>query len=146
MKKNGAIAKAKPKKPSKAEKARAADSQSAPTEAGQVRGLGRKTVDIKMVAMTCARLGKVHASGNKTDPNQDEEEDKTPKTPTTETTRSPDVSVESPVVPRRLFCSQLLTEEQKTGKVRRDVFFLRTLMKTISLQLTCKPSQRMPAK
>ena len=68
-----------------------------------------------MIALTCARLGKVDLN-TKTGGDESGSEDKTPTSKAgSQAVPEPD----SPVVPRRLFCSQLHTEEQKTGKVKR---------------------------
>ena len=115
VKKNGMVSKPKPKK-NKGDKSKpTTETQTSSTEAGQVRGMGRKTLDIKMGALTCARLGKVDLNA-KSREGECEDEDRTPTSKAgSQAVPEPD----SPVVPRRLFCSQLLTEEQKTGKVKR---------------------------
>ena len=115
VKKNGAVSKPKPKK-NKGDKSKpTTETQTSSNEVGQVRGIGRKTLDIKMVALTCARLGKVDLN-TKSGEEESEDGDKTPTSKAgTQAVPEPD----SPVVPRRLFCSQLVTEEQKTGKVKR---------------------------
>ena len=52
-------------KTTKNDKSNAAETQTASSEAGQVRGIGRKKFDIKMVDSTCARQGKVDLGGAK---------------------------------------------------------------------------------
>ena len=111
MKKNGAASKPKPKRNNKNDKSKTTETHAASNEAGHVRGVGRKTLDIKMIALTCARLGKVELN-NKSGDDQRGEGESTPRS-NTGTHTAP--NFDSPVVPRRLFCSQLQTDEQKTG-------------------------------